>query len=95
MTATQSPGRPAPRAPELAGLIPPDRSADLDQARRQLRAAEQDVADLHAGTGRWAGSIPGAADRDLRQAAVATSEPHRTWKPGTWDLGDDTKFVAS
>ena len=43
---------------ELRGSIPPDRSADLDQARRQLSAAEQDAADLHAGTGRWAASIP-------------------------------------
>ena len=47
-----APGPPVPRAPGAAGLLPPDRSADLDQARRQLRAAEQDVADLHAGTGR-------------------------------------------
>ena len=39
---------------ELRGSLPPDRSADLDQARRQLRAVEQDSADLHAGTGRWA-----------------------------------------
>ena len=31
---------------ELRGSLPPDRSADLDQARRQLRAVEQDIADL-------------------------------------------------
>ncbi len=56
---------------ELRGLIPPDRSADLDQAVRQLRAVEQDTADLRAGTGRWAHSIPGAAARELHQAAVS------------------------
>ncbi len=55
---------------ELRGSIPPDRSADLDQARRQLSAAEQDAADLHAGAGHWALSIPGAAARDLHQAAL-------------------------
>ena len=54
---------------ELRGWLPPDRSADLAQARRQLRAAEQDVADLRAGSSRWARSIPGVAARNLHEAA--------------------------
>ena len=56
---------------ELRGLLPPDRSADLGQVRTQLRAVEQDVAELHAGTGRWAGAAPGVAARNLHEAAVA------------------------
>jgi conjugative relaxase-like TrwC/TraI family protein len=55
---------------ELRGSLPPDRRADLDQARQQLRAVEQDAADLHAGTGRWAGAAPGMAARNLHQAAA-------------------------
>ena len=70
---------------ELRGLLPPDRSADLDQARRQLRPLEQDVADLQAGAGRWANSIPGAAARDLRQAAVSYQRASQDLEAG--DLG--------
>ncbi len=55
---------------ELRASLPPDRSADLDQARRQLRALEKDTADLHAGIGRWTGVAPGEAVRNLRQAAL-------------------------
>ena len=55
---------------ELRASLPPDRSADLDQARRQLRTVEQDTADLHAGIGRWTGTAPGEAARNLRQAAL-------------------------
>ncbi len=70
---------------ELRGLLPPDRSADLDQARRQLRAVEQDVADLHAGTGRWTHSTPGAAARNLREAAVSYQRASQHLEAG--DLG--------
>ncbi len=56
---------------ELRGSLPPDRSADLDQVRTQLRALEQDSADLHAGTGRWANSTPGVAARNLHEATVS------------------------
>ena len=70
---------------ELRGSLPPDRSADFAQARRQLRAAEQDAADLRAGAGRWANSIPGAAARDLRQAAVTYQRASEDLEAG--DLG--------
>ena len=70
---------------ELRGSLPPDRSADLDQVRRQLRAAEQDAADLHAGAGHWALSIPGVAARNLHHAAVAYQHASRDLEAG--DLG--------
>ena len=70
---------------ELRGSLPPDRSADLAQARRQLRAVEQDSADLHAGTGRWAHSTPGDAARNLQQATVGYQRASEDLEAG--DLG--------
>ena len=70
---------------ELRGLLPPDRSADLDQARHQLRAVEQDVADLRAGAGRWANSTPGVAARNLHEAAVGYRRASQDLEAG--DLG--------
>jgi conjugative relaxase-like TrwC/TraI family protein len=55
---------------ELRATVPPDRSADLDQARRQLRGIEQDTADLHAGTSGWGYGPVGQAARNLHQAAL-------------------------
>ncbi len=70
---------------ELRGSLPPDRSADLDQARRQLRAVEQDIADLHAGAGRWVNSTPGVAARNLHHAAVGYRRASQDLEAG--DLG--------
>ena len=56
---------------ELRASLPPHRSADLDQARCQLRAVERDTADLRAGTGRWLHSTPGVAARELHEATVS------------------------
>ena len=53
---------------DLRASVPPDRSADLGQARRQLANAEQDAADLRTGTGRWAYSPAAYAARALHQA---------------------------
>ena len=53
---------------DLRASVLPDRSADLGQARRQLASAEQDAADLRAGTGRWAYGPAGLAARALHQA---------------------------
>ena len=53
---------------ELRASVPPDCSADLGQARRQLANAEQDAAELRAGTGRWAYSPASHAARALHQA---------------------------
>ncbi len=80
---------------ELRGLLPPDRSADLDQARRQLRTVEQDTADLHAGTGRWAIPFPGMRPGTSTKRRLATSELQKTSKPATWGLGDGTKLAVS
>jgi hypothetical protein len=44
---------------QLARSIPPDRSAELADARRRLLLAEQDRQDLRQGTGRWAGTPAG------------------------------------
>ena len=70
---------------ELRGSLPPDRSADLDRARRQLRAVEQDSADLHAGTGRWAGTAVGEAVRAFHEAADDYQEASQHLQAG--DLG--------
>jgi hypothetical protein len=62
---------------ELLASIPPDCSADLDQARRQLRDVEQDTDDLLAGAGRWAGTAPGEAGRSLHVLAAEYQEAAR------------------
>jgi AAA domain/TrwC relaxase len=67
---------------ELRATVPPDRSADLDEARRQLRAVEQDAADLRAGTGRRAQSAPGVAARNLYQAALGYQRASRDLEAG-------------
>ena len=67
---------------ELRGSLPPDRSADLDQARRDLRAVEQDVADVHAGIGRWTHSTPGVAARNLHHAALAYQRASQDFEAG-------------
>ena len=67
---------------ELRGSIPSDRSAELDQARRQLRGVEQDAADLHSGAGRWAGTAPGEAARTLQQAAAEHQRASEALKAG-------------
>ena len=69
----------------LRGSLPPNRSADLDQARRQLRNVGQDAADLHAGTGRWAVTALGEVARALCQAAADYQRASRRLEPG--DLG--------
>ena len=53
---------------ELRASVPPDCSADLGQARRQLANAEQDAAELRTGTGRWAYSPASYAARALHHA---------------------------
>ncbi len=70
---------------ELRGSLPPDRLAELDQARRQLLGVQQDTADLHAGTGRWTRTIPGAAARDLHDTAVSYQRVSQQLESG--DLG--------
>ena len=72
---------------ELRGSVPPDRSAELDQACRQLRAVEQDVVELHAGTDRWANSTPGAAARNLHQASVRYQRASQDLEAGDLALG--------
>ena len=58
---------------DLSASVPPDRSADLDQARHQWPGAEQDAAALRTGTGRWACGPAGQAARALRQAAASAA----------------------
>ena len=67
---------------ELRASVPPDRSAEIDQARRQLRAVEHDTADLHAGGGRWATTTAGAAARGLHQAAAGYQRASRDLEAG-------------
>ncbi len=71
---------------ELRGSLPPDRSADLAQALRQLRAVEQDVADLRAGAGRWAATDPGMAARNLNEAAVGYQRASQNLEAGDYRL---------
>jgi hypothetical protein len=54
---------------QLARSIPPDRSAELADARRRLSLAEQERKDLRQGTGRWAGTPAGHAARAASGAA--------------------------
>jgi hypothetical protein len=55
---------------DLRASLPPDHSGELDDARRRLQQADQDAADLKAGTGRWAHSAAGEAARAIQEAAV-------------------------
>jgi conjugative relaxase-like TrwC/TraI family protein len=55
---------------QLARSIPPDRSAELADARRRLSLAEQDRQDLRQGTGRWAGTPAGHAAQAATGAAL-------------------------
>ena len=55
---------------DLLASVPPDRSADLGQARQQLASAEQDAEDLRTGNGRWAYGPAAHAARALHQAAA-------------------------
>ena len=56
---------------QLARSIPPDRSAELADARRRLSLAEQDRRDLRQGsTGRWAGTPAGHAAQAACVAAL-------------------------
>lgn len=55
---------------ELRSSLPPDRSAELDHVRHQLRVVEQDAADLRSGTGRSAHNRAGQAARALTEAAT-------------------------
>ncbi len=55
---------------QLARSIPPDRSAELAEARRRLSLAEQDRQDLRQGTGRWAGTPAGHAAQAACVAAL-------------------------
>ncbi len=80
---------------ELRGSVPPDRSAELDQACRQLRAVEQDVVELHAGTDRWANSTPGAAARNLHQASVRYQRASQDLEAGDLGPGAGTRPAGS
>ena len=55
---------------QLARSIPPNRSAELADARRLLSLAEQDRRDLRRGTGRWAGTPAGHAAQAASGAAL-------------------------
>ena len=55
---------------KLARSIPPDRSAELAEARQRWALAEQDQRDLRQGTGRWAGTPAGIAAHGAAHAAV-------------------------
>ena len=76
---------------DLRASVPPDRSADLGQARRQLASAEQDAADLRAGTGRWAYSPGGRAAGALHQAEA---EHQRAAQALAGDLGPWARHKA-
>ena len=53
----------------LARSVPPDRSAELAQARDNLARSAQDLGDLYNGAGRWSGHPAGEAARAVRHAA--------------------------
>jgi hypothetical protein len=55
---------------DLRASLPPDSSAELADVGRRLQQVDRDVADLRAGTGRWAYSAAGQAARAVREAAV-------------------------
>jgi hypothetical protein len=71
----------------LARSIPPDRSAELAEARRCLSCAEQDRQDLRHGAGRWAGTPAGQAALAASRAALdhqraldaSASKSHGPW----------------
>ncbi len=52
----------------LAASIPPDVTDQLTRLRHQIAHIEADRADLHAGTGRWAHTPVGQAQRALQDA---------------------------
>ena len=55
---------------QLARSIPPDRSAELAEARSRLSLAEQDRQDLRHAAGRWAGTPAGQAVLAASRAAI-------------------------
>ena len=66
---------------DLRASVLPDRSADLGQARRQLASAEQDAADLRAGTGRWAYGPAGLAAPLFTRRKLSTRRDPGTRRP--------------
>jgi hypothetical protein len=62
---------------QLVRSVPPDRSAELDDAKRRQARADADAHDLREGIGRWAYTPAGQAARDLRQAAVDYDEAQK------------------
>ena len=76
-----------PERAQLAGSIPPNRSAELADARRLLWLAEQDRRDLRRGTGRWGGTPAGHAAQAASGAALEyqrTSEAVQDKSLGRW-----------
>ncbi|MGH9104945.1 MAG: hypothetical protein ACRDZX_03750 [Acidimicrobiales bacterium] len=68
---------------QLLTSVPPDKSAALEDLRRQLASAEQDGRDLHQGSGRWAYTPAGDAARALGRAAEDYQEASRSLdRPG-------------
>jgi hypothetical protein len=62
---------------QLVRSVPPDRSAELDDAKRRQIDADRDAHELHEGVGRWAYTAAGRAARDLRQAAVGYDQAQK------------------
>jgi hypothetical protein len=62
---------------QLVRSVPPDRSAELDDAKRRQIDADRDAHELHEGVGRWAYTAAGRAARDLRQAAVGDDQAQK------------------
>jgi hypothetical protein len=62
---------------QLVRSVPPDRAAELDDAKRRQARADADAHALHEGIGRWAYTPAGQAARDLRQAAVGYDEAQK------------------
>jgi hypothetical protein len=62
----------------LVRSVPPDRAAELDDARRRQIAVERDAHELHEGIGRWAYTPAGHAARDPRQAAVGYDQAQKS-----------------
>ncbi len=69
----------------LAASIPPDVTDQLIRLRHQIAQVEADGADLHAGTGRWANTPVGQAQRALQDAQ--RSHDHDLARAHDPDLG--------
>ncbi|MDQ2726479.1 MAG: hypothetical protein M3Y91_01120 [Actinomycetota bacterium] len=62
---------------QLRAAIPPDVTDQLTRLRDQQAAAQRDLADLQAGSGRWAHTLGRSAYLDLVQARRAHNDALR------------------